>query len=127
VKIALPVNNNQEVNQHFGRSSEFAIVEIEGSNIKDSKVVSAANLAHNHEGLAGLLKNENVEVVIVGGIGPMAREALEEYGMKVITGARGTINDVAGLFARGQLVSRPVACNHGHGHGCGHHSNGCGH
>ncbi len=126
MKIALPVDN-RDVNQHFGRSNEFAIIEIEGNEIKDSKTVSAAGLAHNHGGLAGLLKNEDVEVVIVGGIGPMAQRALEQFGMKVITGARGAIEDVAKMFAVGQLVSRPVACNHGHGHDCSDHSHGCGH
>lgn len=125
MKIALPADG-REVNQHFGRSSHFAIIEIQGSDIKDTRVVSAEDLAHNHEGLAGLLKNENVEVVIVGGIGPMARQALEQSGMRVITGARGAIDDVARLFAEGQLISRPVTCNHG-GHGCGNHSHGCGH
>lgn len=126
MRVALPVDNGN-VNQHFGRSNEFAVIEIEGTDIKDSKIISAANLAHNHEGLAGLLKNEKVEVVIVGGIGPRAQTALEECGIKVITGAEGPINDVVKLYARGQLVSRPVSCGHGHGHECSHHFHGCKH
>jgi len=120
LRIAMPIDN-QNVNQHFGTSSEFAVIEIEGDQIKDNKTVSAASLAHNHGGLAGLLKNENVEVVIVGGIGPPAQQALEETGMKVITGAQGVIKDIAIMFAKGQLRSKPVSCNHGHGHSCGQH------
>ncbi|WP_066636131.1 NifB/NifX family molybdenum-iron cluster-binding protein [Desulfolucanica intricata] len=126
MKIAVP-NENGQVNQHFGRSKEFVILDMEGDKVKETKTVSAAQLAHNHEGLAGLMKDNNVEVVILGGIGPYALQALEQVGLKVITGASGEIKSVAEAYARGELVSRKVVCNH-HGHGHGHdHDHGCSH
>ena len=57
------------VNEHFGQSREFAIFTVEGGKIADSKIVNSQDLCHNHEGLAGLLKDEGVEAVITGGIG----------------------------------------------------------
>jgi predicted Fe-Mo cluster-binding NifX family protein len=131
MKLAIP-NDNGQVNQHFGRSKEFIILEMENQKVKTATPVSAAQLAHNHEGLAGLMKDNSVEVVILGGIGPYALQALEQAGLKVITGASGDIMTIAETYARGELTSKNVVCNHhhgdhdhGHGHGHSHeHSHG---
>ncbi|MFZ5649039.1 MAG: NifB/NifX family molybdenum-iron cluster-binding protein [Bacillota bacterium] len=139
MKIAVP-NNNGKVNQHFGRSLEFAVVEVEGQRVVKQWAVSAESLQHNHGGLADLLSGQGVEAVVVGGIGPFALQALEQKGLKVITGASGDIREVAEQYARGELVSEGVACGqhhhdhggHNHGHGCHHHGHDhrhghCGH
>jgi len=133
MKIAVP-NDNGKVNQHFGRSREFAVLELEGRKVVSQRRVSAESLQHDHTGLADLLVVQAVEAVLVGGIGPLALEALEKKGLKVITGVEGDINDVAEKYAGGELVSKGVACGHHHGHGghqhghvCGHQHGHCGH
>jgi len=120
MKIAVP-NDRGRVNQHFGRSEEFVIMEMDGDTIKNRHTVSAAQLQHNHEGLAGLLKNEGVEAVILGGIGPYALQALQAQGFNVVTGISGDVDEVAREYARGNLVSREVVCDHNHGGGEGCH------
>lgn len=130
MKIAIPVENGQ-VNQHFGRSREFAILEVENNKVSGQKVVSAETLQHNHEGLADLLHRESVEAVVLGGIGPYALQALEQKGLKVITGASGDIVSIAEQYSRGELVSKNTVCNHhhhehGHDHQHGHGGGGCG-
>ncbi|MCF8010402.1 MAG: NifB/NifX family molybdenum-iron cluster-binding protein [Clostridiales bacterium] len=124
MKVALPIDG-ENINQHYGKSKEFVIWEVEGQNVKEDKVVSTVNLAHNHEGLANLFKTENVEVIILGGIGPPALQALEESGLIVITGAEGTIRDIVELYAQGNLESRYVSCDKNHGRGYGNDSHGC--
>jgi len=123
MKLALPFDQGR-VNQHFGRSREFAIVEVENGVIVSKKNVSAGGLAHNHEGLAGLIKAEGVEVVITGGIGAHALKALEDSGLKVITGVDDGIDEAVIKFTRGELVQKRVECchhgDHGHGAGCHH-------
>ncbi|MFZ5590454.1 MAG: NifB/NifX family molybdenum-iron cluster-binding protein [Bacillota bacterium] len=134
MKVAMPYENGQ-LNQHFGRSKEFAIIDVQDGNIADKKIVSAANMQHNHEGLAGLLAREKVDVVVLGGIGPMALQALKAQGLKTITGQQGDVEKLALACARGELVSQQVSCGHDHHHhhqhqhgGCGHtHGHGCGH
>ncbi|HWI54137.1 MAG TPA: NifB/NifX family molybdenum-iron cluster-binding protein, partial [Desulfobacteria bacterium] len=72
MKIAIPENQG-EVNQHFGQSKSFAIIELDQNNqVITVQEISATGLQHRHEGLASLLKDQNVETVIVGGIGPGA-------------------------------------------------------
>ncbi|TYO95966.1 NifB/NifX family molybdenum-iron cluster-binding protein [Desulfallas thermosapovorans] len=123
MKIALP-HEYGYINQHFGRSKEFIIVELDEGQIANKRIVSAEQLQHNHEGLAGLLKGEQVDTVIVGGIGARALEPLKANGMQVVTGVSGKIDEVVIKFARGQLPTGSEACcshHHGeHGHGCSH-------
>lgn len=124
MKIALP-HEYGYINQHFGRSKEFAIVELVDGEIVAKKIVSAEQLQHNHEGLAGLLKGEQVDVVIVGGIGARALEPLKAIGMQVVTGINGKIEEAVAKYIQGQLPSSSDACcNHHHddhhGHGCTH-------
>lgn len=123
MKLALPFEQGR-VNQHFGRSKEFVVVEVEGQTIKGKKTVSAVNLMHNHGGLAGLMLNEGVDVVITGGIGAKALQALEEAGLKVLTGADGTIDEVVNRFVNGALDENRGACCHHHDH---QHGQGCQH
>lgn len=132
MKIAFP-HDGGRINQHFGQSREFAVLELENQKVVSRKIISADSLRHNHQGLADLLAGEKVEVVVVGGIGPYALEALERKGFKVITGASGDIGTAAEQYAGGELVSRGTVCGHhhhqGHDHGQGgrHHHGDCGH
>lgn len=116
MKIAMPVANGK-VNPHFGTSREFAILELENGKVVNKKVISAEGLQHNHGGLAGLIKNEGVDVAIVGGIGGHMLEALQAMGLKVVAGASGDITEVAEAYAAGTLTTRPSICGcGGHGH-----------
>ena len=116
MKVAIP-NEGGFVNQHFGRSKEFVIFELSGGEIKGQEVVSTAALQHNHEGLAELFRRKGVDTIILGGVGPRAIQALQLHGLKVITGASGSVGEVARAYARGELVTREVnCCEHGYGH-----------
>lgn len=126
MKIAMPHVNGM-VNAHFGQTKEFAVFETAGGKVTGKKIVSNNGLNHNHEGLAGLLKSEGIDVVIAGGIGRPMIGALQSAGFKVITGVSGKVDRVAGDFLSGQLATNPAAIcgcgDHGHqyGHGHGHH------
>lgn len=127
MKIAMP-HNNGDINPHFGQSKEFAIFSTEAGEITEKNIVSNENITHNHEGIAGFLKSEGVNVVITGGIGrPMVR-ALESFGFKVITGASGNVDKVAEDFLNQRLVTKEITicgCEHHHEHGHGHGEKHC--
>lgn len=122
MKVAIPENVGT-VNQHFGKSNSFAIIDIDDNkNIIDVEIVPAAGLQHQHEGIAQFLKDKGVETVIVGGIGPGAIQKLEDNGINILFGAAGPVKEVAETFAKGQFVSERKICNHhGNHHGNHHH------
>lgn len=114
MKIAMP-KNEEVINQHFGKSKSFQIVTIEDSKVTETKELSAERLQHNHGGLSGLLIEEGVTLVITGGIGQGALDALKEANLEVIRGVSGKIEDIIDSYLNNELKDRNVVCNHDHG------------
>ncbi|ABO49195.1 Dinitrogenase iron-molybdenum cofactor biosynthesis [Desulforamulus reducens MI-1] len=115
MKIAMPAKNGQ-VNQHFGTTQEFAIVDLENKKVKETKILSNDGLQHNHGGIAYMLKAENIDTIICGGIGGHMIQALQQIGIKVVNGASGSLEAVAEAYATGTLVTRPTQCSCGGNH-----------
>ena len=116
---------NGQVFQHFGHTEKFKLYHVE-----DGKIVSAEIADTNgsgHGALAGFLKERGVEVLICGGIGGGARNALAEAGIQLYPGASGEADAQAEAFLSGSLNYNPdTVCNHHHGHehgegSCGSH------
>lgn len=102
MKIAIPTLG-ENVNQHFGRSEDFTVFDVEEGKIIGKEIISAAGFHHQHDHLAGLLNSAGTTVVITGGIGPGAISALQDVGFEVLTGATGQAQTVAELYALGEL------------------------
>lgn len=117
MKIAIP-NNGNMINQHFGMSQSFVIATIEDKKILNIEEISAAELAHQHQGLADLLVKQGATVVITGGIGGGAVSSLQQNGLEVIKGASGEYKKVIEEYINGNLEDKNVICNH---HGEHHH------
>ncbi|WP_291633892.1 NifB/NifX family molybdenum-iron cluster-binding protein [Clostridium sp.] len=117
MKIAIP-NKGNMVNQHFGMSESFAIATIEDKKIVSIEEISSVELAHQHQGLADLLKAKGASVVITGGIGGGAISGLQQNGLEVIKGASGEYKAVILEYINGTLKDKDVTCNH---HGEHHH------
>lgn len=127
MKIAVTYEDGQ-VFQHFGHTETFKIYDAENGKIVSSQVVDTNGSGHG--ALAGFLKNLGVEVLICGGIGGGARNALAEAGIRLYPGACGDADAQAEAFLAGSLNYDPdTTCNHHHhqeGHSCGHQEeHGC--
>lgn len=115
MKIALP-NNNEEINQHFGRSTSFVIASVNKKEILEIKEYKTLEYLHKHNELSEFLKSKDVSLVIAGGIGIGASSKLEEKGIKIIKGAKGKYIDIIKEYLNGTLESKESTCKHG-----GHH------
>lgn len=115
MKIAVPVENNN-IFQHFGRTSEFSIYDIDETGKIVSKQILNAD-GRGHGALADLLKENQVNVVICGGLGmPMYNHLVEDH-MKVYGGCEGNADKAVQSFLDGTLDYDPQACMH---HGSHH-------
>lgn len=126
MRIAITFENGN-VFQHFGHTQQFKIYDVENGQIVREEVVDTNGSGHG--ALAGLLANIGAEVLICGGIGAGAQNALKEAGVKLYGGVSGNADDAVHAFINGNLGFNPnVKCNHHdheHGeHSCGEH--GCG-
>lgn len=118
---------NGEIFQHFGHTEQFKLYTVENNEITSSNVVDTNGSGHG--ALAGFLKDLNVEVLICGGIGAGAKNALAEAGIKLYGGCSGNADEAVNALLNSTLNFNPdVKCNHHHsheeGHSCGSH--GCG-
>ena len=128
MKIAVTCDNGM-VFQHFGHTPGFALFEVENGVITGEKEISSGDSGHG--ALATLLASEKVDMLICGGIGGGAINALAQNGIEVIGGAEGNVREVVEALLAGNLkVRENFHCNHHHdhgeGHNCGSHSCGSG-
>lgn len=117
MKIAMP-KDGEMLNQHFGQSKSFLIATVENQQIIETKEIGSESLQHNHAGLSGLFLAEGVSLVITGGIGQPALNALADKGLEVIRGASGLCEDVLAKYLSGELADKNISCSH---HGEHHH------
>ena len=124
MKIAVTYENGN-VFQHFGRTESFKVYEVEDNKVVSGKVIGNDGLGH--EALAGLLADKAIDVLICGGLGQGAQNALAAAGVEVVAGASGDADAAVEAYLRGELVNTGANCDH-HDHpheeeeGCG----GCG-
>lgn len=131
MKIAVTYDNGN-VFQHFGRTENFKVYIVEDNKVISSEIIGSNGIGHG--ALAGLLANEEIEVLICGGIGAGAQNALAEAGITLVAGAEGNTDDVVASYLAGELISTGANCDHhdheeGHScgdHGCGDTCSGCG-
>ena len=112
---------------HFGHTKQFKLYDV-----ADGAVVSSQLLGTDgsgHEALAGLLKAQGVDVLICGGLGGGAHEALTGAGIGICAGAAGDADAAVETFLRGELTDTGVNCDHhDEEHACGgpDEASGCG-
>lgn len=86
MRIAVTYENG-EVFQHFGHTEQFKVYDIEDGRIVKSLIVDTNGQGHG--ALAGFLLGGGVDVLICGGIGGGARNALAQAGIRLYPGASG--------------------------------------
>lgn len=120
MKIAATYDiSSNSIFQHFGKTQNFKLYDIDNGKILNSQVIN--NGGFGHHDLATYLKNLDVEVLILGNRGQGAIDALNNAGIKQLAGITGNPDDAVQAFLNGTLKDNPDAkCNH---HGEHHHHN----
>ena len=116
--------DNGRIFQHFGKTEKFEYFTAdEDGRLTDSVIKS--NGGQGHGALAGILKENKTDVLICGGIGEGALDALAQAGIEVYAGNAGPVESAVVAYLSGQLEKKAVKCDHhdhGKGHSCGEHS-----
>lgn len=115
MKIAVTYENGQ-VFQHFGRTEQFKVYEVEDGRIVSSQVMSTNGTGH--EALADFLAGNDITTVICGGVGGGMMQALNIVGIEVCAGVQGDADEAVQAYLNGELESSGVNCS------CDHHEEG---
>ena len=103
-----------QLDPRFGRCPYFVIVDSESMQFE-----AIPNMASGAMGGAGIqaaqiIANKGVKVVITGNVGPNAFQALSAAGIKIVTGAFGTIREVVEKYKKGELSETNAPTVGGH-------------
>lgn len=128
MRIAVTYENGR-VFQHFGHTKQFKLYDVNNGKIENACLVDTNGQGHG--ALADFLKRFDVDLLICGGIGGGAQNALAEANVKLCGGVSGDCDAAVQAYVEGKLNYDPnVKCSH-HGdhhhddaHKCGAH--GCG-
>ncbi len=120
MKIAMPVVGNS-LSPHFGHCEHFTFFDIDENN----KITGRTNIP-SPEHQPGLLpvwvSQQGANVIIAGGMGPMAVQLFEQNGVHVVLGAQESDPEKAVLsYLNNSLATSDNSCDHGDGgHECHH-------
>ncbi|UCF89897.1 MAG: NifB/NifX family molybdenum-iron cluster-binding protein [Desulfobacterales bacterium] len=85
MKFAIPLAEGK-LATHFGHCREFAIIEVEGDQIRKKETLIPP--PHEPGVLPAWLREQGAAVIIAGGMGHRALSLFQQSGIQVITGAQ---------------------------------------
>lgn len=130
MKIAVPVTNENQIDNHFGHCDSYGVF-----TITDKKEISGIKRLTSPQGcgcksdIASVLAADGVSVMLAGGIGGGAINVLNSSGIDVIRGCSGDATEVVKLYLKGLVEDSGGSCHqheahheqgHEHGHQCSH-------
>jgi len=116
LKFAISTEVNR-VSAHFGRAPIFTFVTIEDGEVVDKEALS--NPGHTVGNIPQFVHDNGANCMIAGGMGGRAVQFFNQYGIDVITGVQGTIDEVIEKIKKNTLEGGESICAPGAGKGYG--------
>ena len=116
MKICISSDSGQ-VSGHFGRAPEFTFVTIDNNEVVEKKVLQ--NPGHAVGSIPKFVSEQGAKCMIAGGMGHRAIGFFNQYGIEVIMGVTGKIDDVIEKILNGTLEGGESLCAPGRGKGYG--------
>jgi len=116
VKIAIS-SDSGNVSGHFGRAPNFTIITIEDNKLIEKKVLQ--NPGHTVGSIPKFISEQGAKCMITGGMGRRAQDFFSQYGIDIIMGVTGTIDNVIQKILDGTLEGGESLCSPGGGKGYG--------
>ena len=116
MKVAISTEAN-EVCPHFGRAPEFTFVSFEDNKVISTEVLP--NPGHSVGSIPQFINEQGASHIITGGMGHRAVGFFQQYGIEVIMGVTGKVDDVIQKIINGTLEGGESLCAPGKGKGFG--------
>ncbi|MBN1561580.1 P-loop NTPase [candidate division KSB1 bacterium] len=112
LRCAMPLDGGV-VSAHFGHARSFAFVDYDVKGQVAIKVEEKTPPPHEQGSIPRWIMEEKVNVLFTGGIGAMARQMLEEKGVKVVSGSPQVEPlAVVAKYVQGELETGENRCDH---------------
>ena len=112
MRIAVPLAQGK-LSLHFGHCDQFAIFDIDGETSKVTNRKDATPPAHEPGVLPRWLHENNVDVIIAGGMGQRAQQLFVQNNIKVVIGASGqSPEELVSAYLQDTLETGDNICDH---------------
>ena len=116
MRIAISTDSGN-VSPHFGRAPEFTFIMVKDNKVVEKKVFP--NPGHTVGSIPKFINEQGANCIITGGMGPRAVGFFHQYGIEVIMGIDGSIDDVLEKLLNETLNSGESHYTPGKGKGYG--------
>jgi len=127
MKIAIPASGTN-VESHFGKCNNYAIVSIsEDNKIESISDFDASDSCGCKSNIAEVFINMGVKVMLAGNMGRGAVSSISSQGIELVRGCKGNITNVVNEYLNNNIVDSEEFClthDHHHAEGSEHK---CGH
>ncbi|MEJ2249891.1 MAG: NifB/NifX family molybdenum-iron cluster-binding protein [Candidatus Lokiarchaeota archaeon] len=110
-------SDNGYISAHFGRAPEFTFVTLENGEVVKKEVLP--NPGHTVGSIPEFVNRNGARCMITGGMGHRAKQFFNQYGIEVVTGVEGNIDEVINKILNGTLEGGESICKPGGGKGYG--------
>lgn len=123
MKIAVPVKESLQIDNHFGHCAFYQIFTIgENGQILSVETMNAPEGCGCKSNMAEVLSQKGVTIMLAGGIGTGAVQKLQSNGIKVIRNCAGGAGEQVNHYLAGSIKDGGKNCSsHENGHTCNHH------
>ena len=123
MRIAISVETKDDLDSivahHFGRCPYFALVDVDGREVKAVEVLDNPFYSGHQPGqVPGFINDQQADVMLSGGMGGRAIQFFQQFGIQAATGATGTVRTALESYLGGELEgAAPCKESVEHGHG----------
>lgn len=119
MKLAIALEKDKVAN-HFGHCNDFRIVEIVENNVIST--VDLHDEVETHHARAQYLKNKEVDVLLINGMGQPAYDRFIALGIPCFSAIGMSADEALNAYIKG-LLTKPVVAHpsHNHNHDHEHH------
>ena len=111
MKIAVPTRDGR-VDDHFGHCAYYTIFDIIDGRIAGSSRLASPEGCGCKSGIAPVLRQMGVAVMLAGNMGQGAKNVLEAQRIEVIRGCSGNVEDLVAAYLEGKVKDNGEICSH---------------
>lgn len=93
------------VSPHFGRCPYFILVDVEGGDVKKVEAIENPFFGQHQPGqVPGFIQSQGVDIMLTGGMGHRAIGFFQQFNIRPVTGAQGTVEFALKQYLAGALL-----------------------
>lgn len=111
MKIAVPTRDGR-VDDHFGHCAYYTIFDVIDGKVTGSSRLASPEGCGCKSGIAPILRQIGVSVMLAGNMGQGARNILEAQRIEVVRGCSGNVEELVQAYLAGQVKDNGEVCDH---------------